>query len=199
MKRIEVTIEGITPHLQNKFTDSAAIKATEGTTGSHHGQNMTPREDAESRLNTDEQGRVIAPAPALLSMLIDAGRFHKVGKNKVTTQKTSLVPAAVTFEEPYFLLVSEGGWKVDTRPVRIPATGGRILRHRPCFDDWRIAWAVVLDQGVIPVKLFRQIVDDAGIKIGFSDFNPNHRGPFGKFKVVRWVISDSAFDEEAAA
>lgn len=197
MKRVRFTVEGVTPHLVNKFTDAAAMNATEGTRGSHIGQSLTPREDAESRLNVNERGEPIAPSPALLCMLIDAGRFHKVGKNKVSTQKSSLIPAAVTFPEVYFLLVSEGGWKVDTRPVRIPATGGRILRHRPCFDDWRIEVEVILDEKIIPVKLFRQIVDDAGTRVGFSDFNPQHRGPFGKFSVTNWQVSEQVFEDAA--
>jgi hypothetical protein len=108
MKRVRFTVEGVTPHLVNKFTDAAAMNATEGTRGSHIGQSLTPREDAETRLNVNERGEPIAPSPALLCMLIDAGRFHKVGKNKVSTQKSSLIPAAVTFPEVYFLLVSEG-------------------------------------------------------------------------------------------
>lgn len=195
MKRVQVTIEGITPHLQNRFTDEAAQSATDGTR-SNHSDRLAPREDAESRLYANEEGNVIVPAPNLLVMLIDAGRFHKIGKSKVSTLKTSLIPAAVTFEETYFLLESEGGWKVDTRPVRIPATGGRILRHRPCFDDWKVTFSLLLDTSVIPAKLFRQIVDDAGIKVGFSDFNPQHRGPFGKFKVIAWVVTEEDQDTE---
>ncbi len=200
LKRIAITIEGIPGHghLQNRFTDEAAEASTSGTSSSGPRDQLTPLEDARQRLYLDDKGRHIVTTPALMKLLMDAGRFHKCGRSKVTTNKSSLVPAAVTFLEAYHLLESTTGWKVDTRPVRIPATGGRILRHRPCFDHWSVAFTVLLDTTVISLKLFRQIVDDGGIKIGFSDFNPFHSGFFGKYKVIAWTAVDEDADESPA-
>ena len=89
-------------------------------------------------------------------------------------------------EEAFIHLQSEGGWKVDTRPVRIPATGGRILRHRACFDDWSLQISVTLDEAIITVRLFRELVDIAGSHIGLGDFRPDTKGPFGRFVVTLW-------------
>lgn len=198
MKRIKITIEGVNSCLINRFTDEAAEGATEGSGAKNTGERLTPREDAESRLYTDEKGKVIAIAPGLLRMITDAGSFHKVGRNKVSTQKSSLIPAAVTFTEPYYPLISKDGWKVDTRPIRIPATGGRINRHRPMFDDWKITFEVELNTSILSEKLFRAIVDDAGMRIGFGDFRPACRGPFGKFKVTLWKSEEIKPSTKAA-
>ena len=81
-------------------------------------------------------------------------------------------------------------WKVDTRAVRIPSTGGRILAHRPMFDDWKLSFEVVLDELILGPKLFRQVVDDAGKRIGLGDFRPATKGPYGRFHVTSWALAD---------
>ena len=63
-------------------------------------------------------------------------------------------------------------WRVDTRAVRIPSTGGRIIAHRPMFDDWELSFELVLDEKLLGAKMLRQIVDDAGQRIGLGDFRP---------------------------
>jgi hypothetical protein len=35
-------------------------------------------------------------------------------------------------------------------------------------------------------KIVRQLVDDAGQRIGLGDYRPARKGPFGRFKVVHW-------------
>lgn len=183
---ISIQIEGVTPILINRFTDEAALKATDGTTGTTVGDAGTPQEIAAAALYVDDDGKPIMPQPNILSCLTAAGKFHKVGRVKVTTQRSSLVPAAVEIREMYFPLEHEETWSVDTRPVRIPATGGRILRHRPCFHDWKLSFVVHLNTTIFSAKLFRAIVDDAGKKIGLGDFRPDCKGPFGRFVVTHW-------------
>ena len=78
-------------------------------------------------------------------------------------------------------------WSVDTRAVRIPSTGGRILCHRPCFYDWRLSFGLAVDTDMLSLVLMREIVDAAGKRIGLGDFRPACKGPFGKFVVVKWA------------
>jgi len=77
-------------------------------------------------------------------------------------------------------------WKVDTRAVRIPATGGRILAHRPMFDDWALEFVADVDTDLMNEKLFRAIVDDAGKRVGLGDFRPATKGPYGRYVVTSW-------------
>jgi hypothetical protein len=83
-------------------------------------------------------------------------------------------------------LDSKEGWTVDTRAVRIPSTGGRILCHRPSFNDWRIKFTMSVDTDLITVKMVRELLDAGGKRIGLGDFRPACKGPFGKFVVVEW-------------
>ena len=79
------------------------------------------------------------------------------------------------------------GWAIDTRPIVNPATGGRRLCYRPLFNDWELNFECELDTSIIGMKLFRQIVDDSGKRIGLGDFRPQRKGPFGRFVVIRWA------------
>jgi hypothetical protein len=172
----------------NRFTDEAAGKATDGVSAATATGKRSPREDAEERLYTDEEGGIIMPQPNLYNSLICAGKFFKVGKKQISTQRASLVPAGIFMLEPYYPLISNGDWSVDTRPVRIPATGGRILRHRPIFHDWRVTFELEVDEEMFAPKLVRELVDASGSKIGLCDYRPDCRGPFGRFRVDAWKI-----------
>lgn len=187
---IAIELSGVTPLLMNAFTDQAQIEATAATRSSLTGDRGTPQEQAESGMYRDNHGEPCIPGPNLFRCIIDAGKFFKAGKSKVTTQKSSLIPSCVELLELTIPVKHRQPWKVDTRPVRIPATGGRILRHRACFDDWQLGFTVNLNQGEMGEKLFREIMNAAGRKIGIGDFRPDCKGPFGKFEVTRWQQSE---------
>lgn len=128
--------------------------------------------------------------------VIDAGKYLKSGKSKVTTQKSSLVPSFLALEELECpITVGEQrttDFEVDSRSVVIPATGGRIMCHRPRLDDWTLSFALTLKEQEADLSLVRMLVDYAGAKIGLGDFRPDRKGPFGKFKVTRWEVEKIA-------
>jgi hypothetical protein len=184
---IDVTIEGTTPLLCNRFTDAAAQAATSGNRpAAAAGDKGTPREQAEQKLYTGHDGKPMIPQPNLFRCIIDAGTFFKAGKSKVTTQKNSLIPACIEIHGIEIPIQHKEPWDVDCRAVRIPSTGGRILCYRPSFNDWRLSFTVEVDTDLMGVKLARQIIDAAGKRIGLGDFRPDRKGPFGKFVVVEW-------------
>ena len=185
MQPITVTIEGTTPLIVNKFSDEAQFAATSGNS-TNHKASRAPREEAESRLYTDAQGKPVMPQPNIFRCIIDAGKFFKLGKSKVTTFKTSLIPACLSVEGILFPIESEQGWSVDQRPIRNPSTGGRFLRFRPIFHDWRITFPLALDEEIMSLQFLREILDAAGKRIGLGDFRPDCKGPFGKFTVTHW-------------
>jgi hypothetical protein len=187
---IEIRIQGTTPLLCNRFTDSAAMSASSGVRAAQVGGGKgEPRDQAESKLYLSEAtSKPVIPGPNLFRCIIDAGKFFKNGKSKVTTQKNSIIPACLSVDEFEIEILHGKPWEVDTRAVRIPSTGGRILAHRPCFHDWSLCFSLVLDEEVMSEKLLREIVDSAGKRIGLGDFRPDCKGPFGKFVVTSWQI-----------
>ena len=186
MKRIDVTLEGTTPLLCNRFTDAAQQGATNGNRLASIGEKGSPTDQAQARLYPGHDGKPVIPQPNLFRCLIDGGQFFKAGKSKVTTQKSSIIPACAEIEGLEIPIQHRDPWTVDSRPVCIPSTGGRIICHRPCFHDWRLSFTLNIDTEIITVKLVREILDAAGKRIGLGDFRPARKGPFGKFVVVSW-------------
>lgn len=181
---INVSIQGVTPLLCNKFADASLIG--NGTSTVFRGDKGTPLEQATGKLYIGHDGKPCIPQPNLLRCIIDAGTFFKAGKSKVTTMKTSMIPACVGIHGIELPLIHKDPWNVDSRGVVIPSTGGRIACHRPSFNDWQINFTLEIDSDMIPVKLVREIVDAAGKRIGLGDFRPARKGPFGKFVVAAW-------------
>jgi hypothetical protein len=191
IKHIHIRIEGVSPLLINRFTDAAQLSATNGTGNAAVGETLTAQEDAEQRLYISEQTKkVVMPQPNLFRCIIDAGKYFKNGKSKVTTQKSSIIPACLDIDPIEIEIKHDKPWGVDSRAIRIPSTGGRILRHRPCFYQWSLEFEATLDGEIMGEKLFRQIVDAAGKRVGLGDFRPDCKGPFGKFVVVLWELYD---------
>lgn len=185
--KLSIRIEGTTPLICNRFTDVDAESSSAGVRGSGAARDRgTPLEIAESKLYKGLNGKLMIPQPNLMRCLVEGGRFHKAGKTQLTTSKSSHMYACVDIEGAEIPVIHKQPWKVDTRAVRIPSTGGRILAHRPMFDDWALEFVVDLDTSIVGAKVFRLVVDDAGKRIGLGDFRPATKGPYGKFVVTKW-------------
>jgi hypothetical protein len=182
---INVTISGESPLLCNRFTDEAMEKIEKRTTSVITGSKGTPREQAEKKVYGSPD-RPVLPGPNIFRAIIDAGKFHKAGKSQITTAKTSLVPAGVALLE-IECPITPIAWEVDSRAVVNPATGGRMMAHRPRFDVWAVSFTLDVDDDMFGEGIVRALVDDAGKKIGLGDFRPSRKGPFGRFKVTAWA------------
>ena len=186
MKEIRIKITGTTPLICNRFTDEAQIKANNSTSTATVGAKGSPREQASKKLYIGNNGKPMIPQPNLFRAIIDGGKFFKAGKSKVTTIRSSLIPACLEIGGVEIPIKSRENWEVDTRAVRIPSTGGRILSHRPKFNDWELEFTAHLDEEIMDSTLLREIIDASGKRIGLGDFRPDCKGPFGKFVVTLW-------------
>ena len=195
---IEIHIVGITPLICNRFTDAAALEASGGVRGSSAvAERKTPQDIAESKLYRGLDGTLMIPQPNLLRSLVDGGKFHKSGKKQITTKEESMLFACLDIEAAEIPIIHKQPWRVDTRAVVIPSTKGRILAHRPMFDDWRLEFTVSLDTTIVGPGVFRQICDDAGKRIGLGDFRPARKGPYGRYRVDHWAVIEQEIAEAA--
>lgn len=185
---ISVTIEGISPLLMNRFTDAAQLAVSAGTSSVILGKKGTPKEQATPKVYTDSTGAPVLPGPNIFSAIVQAGTFIKSGKSKVTTTKSSIVPAGLALME-LECPISPRDWEVDSRAVVIPSTGGRVIAHRPRFDTWKTSFSLVVDTTVFSDTVVRELIDLAGQRIGLGDFRPARKGPFGRFKVTSWKVA----------
>lgn len=200
--KIQVTISGITPLLMNRFHEANEVAVSGGTTTTYRGDKGTPREQALPKRYADEEGRLYIPGPNIFAAMVAAGGFHKAGKSKLTTMRTSLIPAGIMVEDLVCPLHNADGepisdWEIDSRSVVIPSTGGRIMCHRPRVDSWFCTFTVEIDTTMFSPNLVRAVIDDAGKKIGLGDYRPARKGPFGRFVVTNWEVIEQ--DAQIAA
>lgn len=177
MITVDVTIQGLTPLLINRFHEEAAEAATSGVHSRK--EKPSPEEDASSRLYSNGHGPFF-PAENIRQAIIGASSRHKIGRRAATTDI-----AAAVYVSP-FELPLEGEWHVDSRAIVIPATKGRILRHRPMFDEWALTFQLQIDNDLVGERLVQAILEDAGKLVGIGDFRPARKGPYGRFSVVNW-------------
>lgn len=187
---VKVKIEGVSPLLCNRFNEAAQEAVMKKHRKVSAKSDATPREDAAAKVYS-QNGVDGFPGENLLSAIIAAGKFHKVGLSKLTTMDSSIVPAYVMIEEGFVPFVPETTpWEVDSRPIVNPSTKRRQICHRPRFDRWSLLFTVNLDEEGISVPLLRDLIDDAGTKLGLGDYRPQRKGPFGRFKVTQWTVED---------
>jgi len=186
MKTFTITIAGTTPLLQHRFTEeSEKDKATRKVLVARG----TPREEAEKVAYRDPQGRFYLPGAAIARLLREAGGNHKLKGSRRSAK--FVVPAAVLVVEDAIILRNGDGktvtaFKVDSRPVTIPATKGRIMRHRSRFDGWSAGFNLRINDLLLPPEFVHQLLVEGGQQIGVGDFRPEKGGPFDTFNVVAW-------------
>lgn len=184
---IEVKIKGLTPLLMNRFGEKNEVDVSSGIRLSVKANGDAPREAASHKLYADGVGNLYIPGTNVFAAIVAAGTFHKAGKSKLTTQKTSLIPAGITVLDLVCPLGTKK-WEVDSRSVVIPG-GGRVMCHRPRLDEWALGFTLDVDESVFSEKTVRVLVDDSGKKLGLGDYRPQRKGPFGRFSVVGWKVS----------
>jgi hypothetical protein len=178
--RIAIEISSITPMLMHRFNEEEAYTAT-----SFKDKNLKPIDIATKFLYKDDKG-LYFPTSNILAAIMIAGKFHKLGKNKITTMKSSLIPAGLSMEGERAYFGESQEWVVDSRSVVVPSTGARVMSHRPRLDKWKLGFTLIVDNKLFSSDLVRILVDDAGTKAGIGDFRPARKGIYGKFVVTKW-------------
>jgi len=169
----QVTIKGISALLMHKYP-MVPVEALE---------KKPAEEQAElSAYRQPETGELCIPGICVQRSLIQAATYSK-GKGRASLQKQT---AACLMIDPEYLLLGCKDFKIDARPVVIPATKGRVIRYRARLDDWQTSFTVTWDPTLLKEQEVRRIIDDAGSRVGLLDFRPERKGPFGRFVVTHW-------------
>lgn len=188
MKLINVTIKGTTPLLQQRFNEQSEQQSSTRRVLVARG---TPREEAEKVCYRDKENRFYFPGAAISRLLREAGGSHKLKGSRKSAK--FVIPAAVLVMDDTVLITNGDGGKslakdyeVDSRPVVIPSTKGRVMRHRPRFDTWGGSFTVRVNDDILPVDFIQTLLTEGGQQIGIGDFRPEKGGPFGTFNIVSW-------------
>lgn len=186
--RVEVEIKGTTPLLQHRFGEQAEGDLAKGTRRVQVNRG-TPREEAEKVCYRDKAGLLYHPADSITRLLREVGSGHKQKGSRKSMKY--VIPAAVRMAEETMPLYNGDGtrlreFEVDSRPVTIPATKGRVMRHRPRLDCWSARFAIKVNADLIKVDDLAGMLTEGGEQVGIGDYRPEKGGPFGCFIVTRW-------------
>lgn len=186
MKIFDVEIRGITPLLIHRFGEQDEQKGSDRPISAVRD---LPREEATKHAYITSEGTYYFSAFAIPAAMGTTGSNHKATGTRKTLR--FVVPSAVRMTTDTVTILNGDGpathFEVDSRPVTIPATKGRIMRHRPRFDAWGARFHLVINETLLNPSTAHQLLSEAGLQIGIGDFRPEKRGPFGTFNVTRWT------------
>lgn len=190
IRTFDVEVQGIAALLVHRFTENAEVSTgPKGESRPVKLQDLTPLEQAENAAYRREDGSCFFPGAAFARLLREAGSGHKQRGSRKSLKY--IVPAAVIVLDEDITILTEKGkpqteFEVDARPATIPATKGRIMRYRPRFDAWRMAFRLQVDEGVLGADTIAQLLTEGGSRIGVGDYRPEKGGPYGRFIVTKW-------------
>jgi hypothetical protein len=173
LKKIEVKIKGKTPLIMHKFP-MVEIEALE---------KKDPKEQAEIAAYRNENTKELYIPGINIQRALIAGATYSKGKGRASLQKQA---AASLIIEPEYVGLGTDIYEIDSRPVVVPATRGRIIRHRPRLDKWGCTFLLQYEDTLLNEAQVRKIVDDTLERVGLLDFRPEKKGPFGRAFVVSW-------------
>lgn len=153
-------------------------------------QTILPREEAEKGCYRLLDGRLYFPGQAISRMVREAGSNHKLRGTRKSAKY--IIPSAILVMDDFVLLTEtdhstpKTTFEVDSRPVVIPATKGRIMRHRPRHDQWAASFNIRVNETILEPDFIHQLLTEGGQQLGIGDFRPEKGGPFGTFLLDGW-------------
>ena len=198
---IESWIEGTFPMLQHRMADGALEGGKTRANAAEAA--IDPRNEAERCVYRLVSKQLAVPGGAFSRLLREAGGSHKAKGSRKSVKY--LVPAAViVLDELCGIYLHDRKTKVmdfevDSRPVVIPATKGRVMRHRARFNEWSVKFSMRINEKILSEALVRQLLTEGGEQIGIGDFRPDKGGSFGTFGLVAWDVLQPAIPTKTPA
>lgn len=137
-----------------------------------------------------DKGQLCLPDEHFLSAMSSAAAGLKiVGRGKKSYKSSfqgavDVSPTAVGLVDP-----ATGKplfeYEIDSRSVRIPATKGRVIRHRPFLKEWQAAFTITVHDSGIPEEVIQSALVTAGQEKGVGDYRPR----FGQFMLVKFATN----------
>lgn len=181
MKKIQVEIKGISPLLMNSA--KSMIDNALGGEMQMKTKKYDPKEEAEKVAHRNEKGKLFVPSVAVRAAMINASSFKKIGKYAAK----AIISAGVYIPEPELILDTQK-YEIDARTVVIQRS--RVVKFRPIIKDWKLKFEMLYNDTLIADdKIIKQILIEAGQRIGLLDFRPQKTGSFGMFEVTKWTVS----------
>ncbi|KKL91090.1 hypothetical protein LCGC14_1898150 [marine sediment metagenome] len=182
MKKIKVEIKGETALLMN--SPASMIEEQTGMKKATHMKTRT-RKDAEKEADKlayrKSNGELYIPCEAVKGTLLGASSYKKIGKY---TAKPIMAAGVQISPEKIGLGIKK--YELDIRTVVIQRN--RVVKIRPKIENWKASFEIEYDETLIGnPEMIKEILEEAGKRVGLLDFRPQKTGNFGKFKITKWI------------
>jgi len=180
-KKIDVEIKGLTPLLMNRLNPESLKSKTRMRMESY-----STEDDAEKSAyiaEIDGKPQLYIPQEALYSMIINTAKQYRVRRMSLAS-----LLAGTMRVEPEKVPLGTDKYEVDERAVVIQKQ--RVLKGRAKLREWSAKFQLVYDSRRLPDGIegtLKEILEDAGTRMGLLDYRPQHKGWFGTFAVVSFV------------
>lgn len=177
--KYNVTIKGLVPLLQHRFSEEKLTKAKTTRTGDRTLTEEAKKENASQYLYTDKKGKLVQPSNHVEAAMIKvASEFRLAGAGKKTYK--DIVKAGV-FVFPENIIHKNQKWEVDSRSVVING-GGRVMSYRPRLEEWELSFEVEVTDPRADPEVIKGILVHAGLYKGLGSYRPR----FGRFSVTEF-------------
>lgn len=181
MKEIQIEIEGVSPLLMNRFSIEERLERDKGTRTT---KSYDHKEEAKkSAYWSKDEVSLMIPSMNLYKCILDASSFFKISKRSATA-----ILAGSLRITPDEILLNTKKYEVDIRSVVIQRA--RVLKARARIDKWKATFTITYNDKLIgDSKIIKDVLEEAGQRIGLMDFRPTKKGFYGCFKVNKFEIS----------
>lgn len=140
----------------------------------------------------DGAEQLYIPAFAVHSMLVwEARSWRFAGDRRRTRGVGDLVEATIRIG-PEKIGIGHCNYEPYSVHATIAPSGTPKIRAK--VMEWNAKFRITYDEGAwkspkMTAEVLREMLEDAGTKIGLFDFRPQHKGWFGKFTVEKFEIA----------
>lgn len=148
---------------------------------------------------TDPEGKKQAlgfPTMNLYACLAEAARGIKVGRGGISTADSTKLFAFLEIDREFLRFADDTPWVHDVRRGMQKAGSGpgtAVGIVRPKFKEWKTEFVMTLKLHELGGLTERHVFDMfllAGSAIGLCSFRGGCRGPFGKFQLIKWKVTE---------
>jgi len=181
MKKIDVKIRGLTPLLMNRLNPESLRSKSKMRMENYSTANDAEKSAYMAEINGKKQ--LYIPQEALYSMIIGTAKQYKLRRMSLSS-----LLAGTMHVEPEKVPLGTDKYEVDERAVVIQ--NQRVLKGRAKLPKWAASFQLVYDSKRLPEGIdatLKEILEDAGTRMGLLDYRPQHKGWFGTFTVESFV------------
>jgi len=185
-----LTLTGISPYSQSRQHDAPKLQGE-----NHEDYDIRTWRNKMNVATRDGLPTVIMPAHGIQQSIAAAAKYSKrqiPGQGKATW--TAKFKAGIALlEDPSLNLdpASVGAVTISANADGVRGSGKRVTRRFPIMPEWSASFDVYILDPIITQDVFREMVEIAGMFIGFGRFRPENGGTNGRFRIERLTWQDN--------